>query len=67
MLPGDDWEASSWAEERACHSIVRLEVLSDAVVVGMQDKDWVMALHGFSLMLCSWTSQTLCLRIGFCL
>ena len=36
----------------------------DVVVVGMQDKDWPMALRSSSLMFWSWAARTLSLRIA---
>ena len=43
-------EATRRADERACHSIARLEVQYYVVVVDMWDKDWAIALRSSSLM-----------------
>ena len=67
MLPRVDCEAIRSAEERACHSIVRVEVLFNVVVAYMWDRDWVMALRSSSLMFLLWAACTLSLCIGFCL
>ena len=67
MLPRVDCEAISRAEERACNSIVRLEVLFNVVVVDLWDKDWAITLRSSSLMSWLWAACTSSLCIGFCL
>ena len=67
MLPRVDCKAIRKAEERACHSRVRIEVQFNVVVVDMWDKDWAMALHSSSLIFWLWAACTLSLCIGFCL
>ena len=48
MLPRVDCEAIRKADERACHSMVRFEVLFNVVVFDMWDRDWSMALRSSS-------------------
>ena len=67
MLPRVYSEAIRRAEERACHSIAKLEEQFNVVVVDMWDKDSSMALHCSSLMLRLWAACTLSLCLGFCL
>ena len=67
MLPRVDSEAIRRAEDRACHSIVRLEVQFNVVVVDMLDRDWSMALRSSSLMFWLWAACALSLCLGFCL
>ena len=67
MLPRVDCEAIRRAEERACHSIARFEVLLKLVVVDMWKKDWAMALRTSSMMFWLWAECTLSSCIGFCL
>ena len=50
-----------------CHSIVRLEMHFDIVVVRTQDKVLSMALHSSSQIFWLWAALTLSLCIGFCL
>ena len=59
MLPRVDCEAIRRAEERACHSIVRLEVQLYVVVVDVWDRDWSMALHSSSMMSWLWAAYIL--------
>ena len=59
MLPRVDCEAVRRSEERACHSILRFEVLFNVVVVDTWDKDWAMTLRSSSLMSCLWAACTL--------
>ena len=66
MLPRVDCEAIRRAEERACHSIVRLEVQFNVVVVDMRDKDCAMALCSSSLMSLLWAACTLSSCLAFC-
>ena len=59
MLPRVDCEEVRRAEEIACHSIVRLEVQFNIVVVDMWDRDWSMAFRSSSLMFGLWSACTL--------
>ena len=67
MLPRVDCGAIIWAEERACHSIVKFNAQFYVVVVDMWGKDLAMALRSFSLMFWLWAACSLSLCIGFCL
>ena len=65
MLPTLDRNAVRRAEDRACHSIVRIEVQFNVEVVDMWDRDCSMELRSASLMFWLLAACTLSLCLGF--